>query len=388
MTGRAATPGMPPRLARRILRDAIRWIVMILGGVVLVYVSDKIISHLLFDVLEFRAGTGWLGTLIYLSLPDILFVALPASVTVAVYLTLLSRRESRELVVLAATGCGPAMLNRLALRIGLGAMVLSLAVSGFAEPLARYRFLGALHDLRFATLLAGYLPPGTTRTLGPITLHALPQDDPDTPGRLVIGQRIEGGGRTVITAEYPRIIDPAIGRPLVLLLNRAQVLVFPPGNDAIFPPVSEPAVRMVIDEMRFTDPRVRLEPYAARPTGRGTMTLPELAALARDEGDEQAAGMILRKVWQALVCLLAPFIGLLAMTMTRPATIYLTLPGACGAVLMAAFFGNQVAAPAALLGLVPALALIAVLVAALCAAIAAVVQRSEGGCIRPERILL
>jgi hypothetical protein len=91
---------------------------------------------------------------------------------------------------------------------------------------------------------------------------------------------------------------------------------------------------------------------------------------------------------RALICFAAPLLALLAVALSRPATLLFALPGATAIVLGLSFFGPRAIELAVSLGLMR-LAVAVLLAMTIVTLVAAVlVRRNEAGCIGPARVRL
>ena len=90
------------------------------------------------DAVRHEADLSGIGLILACTSTEIFDLALAVAILMAGYLTLLRMRESRELLVLFASGLGPYQLGALILIVALAGQVVGIIGSGLADPLSRY----------------------------------------------------------------------------------------------------------------------------------------------------------------------------------------------------------------------------------------------------------
>ena len=89
------------RYAAGLVLDAWKFAFIVLAGAEAIFLSDALISNLLPVVLEHQAGILNLLTLVVLSVPVVLVIALPLALLVGAYFAFLRRRQVAEFTVIA-----------------------------------------------------------------------------------------------------------------------------------------------------------------------------------------------------------------------------------------------------------------------------------------------
>ncbi|MCL4675286.1 MAG: LptF/LptG family permease, partial [Pararhodobacter sp.] len=171
-------PSRPVRVPRRYLRalsvEVAGQMALMLLAVEALYLSDKMVTHLLFDALRNQLGVGFLIETLVLAAPEILSVGFPVAVVIAVYLALLRRREAGDFVILAAAGVAPRALIGFCLVMGLLALTVAGGLRGFVEPLAARHLATRLVEGRFEAVRQGQLTAGQFLTIDAATFYQQP----------------------------------------------------------------------------------------------------------------------------------------------------------------------------------------------------------------------
>jgi hypothetical protein len=386
-SGALGRPAPPWRYGRAILASVARIVGIVMLGIVAIYLSDRIITHFLFDALEFGAGAGFVLRVMLFAVPDLLYIAFPMALLIGVYLTLLRKREESELAVFASAGVSPRMLIVLALAAGLTGQVLSLLLAGFIEPHARHLLQRSLAEVRTTALTTGRFPQQRTFEVGTMTLHTRSIDP--LSGELqvmVIDNDVTTGMRT-LTAGSLLVRAARPGERLSLQLGNAELLDFPlaprAGQDD---GITEPRMRVRVARLGHVFDGAVLDSFAPRGAEPATLTLTELlfGAAPGPAGVAEATA----RIWRAALCLLAPVLGLVAMALTDRRSAYVALPLASGAALGGATLGGHALSALAGWGLWVALGAALGLASALLAGLVFWAARLENRCIRPERVNL
>lgn len=141
--------------------------------------------------------------------PHYLGLALPAAVFLSIILAVRQMQESSELVVMQAAGIPYSRLLTPALLVAIGAMLVMLVLTSYAQPNGRYLFRATLQDIQSGgTSLR--LQPGIFETIGKNTTIRV--DTVGAKGQSFSGFFIEhldkDGIKTIATARQARFIPP------------------------------------------------------------------------------------------------------------------------------------------------------------------------------------
>jgi lipopolysaccharide export system permease protein len=380
-------PAPPWRYGRGILASVARIVVIVMLGIVAIYLSDRIITHFLFDALEFGAGGGFILRVMVFAVPDLLYIAFPMALLIGVYLTLLRKREESELAVFASAGVSPRMLIVLALAAGLTGQVLSLLLAGFIEPHARHLLQRNLAEVRTTALTTGRLPQQRTFEVGTLTLHTRSIDPVSRDLQVMVIDSSPGAGLRTLTAGSVRVRVAQPGEPLNLQLGHAELLYFSPApGEGPYGSVTEPRIRVRVATLGHVFDGAVLSSFAPRGAEPATLTLTEIlfSAAPGPEGVTEATA----RIWRASLCLLAPLLGLVAMALTDRRSVYVALPLASGVALGASTLGGHALSALAGMGLWVAVGAALGLASVLLAGLVFWAARLENRCIRPERVNL
>jgi len=342
------------RYAGGVLGDATKHALIILAGIEAIFLAELIVSHLLPHLLQNQGDFWQLMQLVLLAAPEGLFISLPLALLISIYLVLLRRKEAREFVAGAGMGRSPRTLVVLCVVFGLAGFAVSMVLTGFVEPHARYQMGRAFFDLRYEALRNGEIGPGKFYESGDLAVFAAGGRVNEVADDLFVLQRLENNRSRVIVADRTLSLGAAAGSTLGLVLDRAAVYelsLLPQG--ALMEGVPEgfrvdcrdcrslrPASldnlltlsRVVVELPQFDFPELR--PRGERSEER---TLFEL--LQGDLADASNARVLGERLLRGLLCIVAPLLALLAMTVTTGRTMLLVLPAAAGLVLAGSFFG-------------------------------------------------
>lgn len=272
-------------------------------------------------------------------------LALPIAILVAVYMTTIRLRESRELLVFATAGIGPFHLMGLALAIGLVSLSASLLVSSFIDPTARYAQRVILFDAEFRALKEGVNTGqfhyfSNKVTFAPARSTAISgRADGGQSRNLFVYQEIKPGSFRVITADTVRLDGPFASGLIRLRLGGFSSSVFsvpPPGGgeaaaacgDCGDTATGGLSAGDVIQELKLED----LLPFPPRGNDLKEMTLvDQLRTQSAIDPSRQRTEMRLlgERFARSLLCLLAPLIALVSVSLTTRATNHAVLPLAC-----------------------------------------------------------
>jgi len=371
--------------AGRLLAEIAGLTLLVLVAVEGIFLSDLLISDLLPQVLEHRAGLLNLLLLLALAVPNGLFLSLPLALLVAAYLTFLRRREAGEFAVVAGMGYSTRLLAAAALVAGLGGFLLSAVLSGYVEPNARYLMRRTAFDVTYGALRDGAVGAGKFYTLGDETVFVSHGWLTDAASNLFIHQHVEGTHNRIVVAPHTRGFTSTTGSPLGIVLQDATLLDF---------------------DLDRGGPRVGIEPRSVTTLNRAVVGLPHLVPpdlAGRDANLEEQTTLDLlgggrrhgevavvlgKRLLRALLCLLAPLLAVPAMAQTRPKTLLLALPAAAAVVLGISFFGPRLVEELVVWGLAGAVWTLLAGALALAALVALLVHRWQARCIAPAGVRL
>ena len=321
---------VPRRYMRNLLAEMAGMLALMLLAVEALYLADKTITHLLLDALRNQLGFGFLAETLALAVPEILGTGLPLALVIAVYLVLLRRREAGDLVILSAAGLSPALIPMLCLGLAMPAMVVSGALSGFAEPLAAHRLRERLVEAQFEALRSGELLSGQFMELGTSTYYRRPIAENGAFGAadIFVHNQPSADREQTISASALRLEFDLASDAASLQLTQPRIIGFTMGADG----THAPSMRMASQAVTFGP--VLLERPKVRPRAQSiqTMTLPELVA-AWQAGQRAAGQAATAQMIGMAVAFLAPFFAGLALVASRGRKVWLALPLALGTVL-------------------------------------------------------
>jgi lipopolysaccharide export system permease protein len=302
---------------------------------------------------------------------EIFDLALAIAVLMAVYMTLLQKRENRELLALFAAGSGPFQLISLALSVALGAQIISISVSGFLDPASRYAQRVLLLNAEVKALKTG-ISTGQFYYFPNYVAFAPDQGDFEqnesylsagqaavpfqrakkTPKRrLFLYEQVGPDMSRVITADRAHLDGPDGSGTITLKLTgfaqhtladtttppeerlaaaRSTAAESCPGCPAL--PQNLPRVGMNVRNVTERMNLNALLPFPPRGTDPVEQTLvDQIASSHRASASDYRASMELlgERVTRSLLCLLAPLIAMLALSFTSRRTSYIALPLGC-----------------------------------------------------------
>jgi lipopolysaccharide export LptBFGC system permease protein LptF len=107
------------------------------------------------DAVRHEADLSGIALVLACTSTEIFDLALAVALLMAGYLTLLRMRESRELLVLFASGLGPYQLGVLILIVALSGQIVGTIGSGLVDPLSRYAQRSILFSSELRSLKKG-----------------------------------------------------------------------------------------------------------------------------------------------------------------------------------------------------------------------------------------
>ena len=376
-----APRSLPRRYLRAYLRDVLVFLLAMLLAVEALYLSDKVITHLLFDVMQNQLGLAFLIETIALAAPEILAVGFPLAILLAVYLALLRRCEAGELMILAAAGVGPRAWVKVALWLVLAVGLVWTPFRAFVEPMAAQQLTIRLVEGRIEAVASGELSPGRFLQQGEVTFFQHPASAEGQGGVFAFIQQI-ARSEDVVTGNALRL-DYSLGAPTAdLSMASAQWLGFADDGAG----TRRELHRMDVDHLHISaGPIGGVDLGAIRGAARSS-TLPKL--LRRWAGGDRFAGQIaLERILGIVLAMLAPLIALIALAWSRGRLKLLALPAALGLVLGAGMVLPPVALAGLHLGMAGALAAAGALALGLTLALAWIAAQSLPRALLPQRPL-
>jgi len=374
---------------------------LVLIGVEAIFVSDLVINRLLPHVLEHQAGFLNLIYLIILTIPRVLYIALPLALAVATYLVLLRRREAHEFTVIAGMGFSARAIVAIALLIGLTGQSISLLVSGYLEPHARRLMDEAVFDIQFAALRDGQIAAGKFYEIEEFAVFAASGRIGEVAKNVFIHRRGADNRYRIIVANHTIRMKVPSRNNIGLILEDATIHDFKdPVVDKNVPTVDEkincptcpptgqiaPLSRMKLNHLFIEFPTSKLPVHV--PDGGSISQSSSWNLLARLGESRRISQELSERFWRSLLCFVAPLLALLAMAITTPRTYLVALPAACAMVLAGSFFGSRI-----IRNLIPIvdggifwLLTIATIVTAL--VLMVLIRRFEHGCLCAAKVRL
>ena len=330
------------------------------------------------DAVRHEADLSGIALVLACTSTEIFDLALAIALLMAAYLTLLRMRESRELLVLFASGLGPYQLGALIVIVALAGQVVGTIGSGLVDPLSRYAQRSILFSSELRSLKKGvaknefyYFPSYVAYAMDRVVGGAAP---PRAPGEVsVIDARTDitptpssGQDRTlfvyqqigphtsrVVTAAQARLDGPDRSGKIVLNLNDftshtfADAHPMPSENGAGRTGLVQcrdctelmkegPPVSMKVRDMSQLMMVDQLLPFSARSSNVAEQTVFEqLFVPDYETKDARAAQMRLlaERFSRSLLSFLAPLMALLGVALTNRLTNWFALPLSCVALM-------------------------------------------------------
>jgi lipopolysaccharide export LptBFGC system permease protein LptF len=318
------------------------------------------------DAVRHEAGLGGILVILGLSSTGIFDLALAIAILMAAYATLLRMRENREMLVLFASGLGPAQLSALILAVAIAGQVVCTIGSGIVDPLSRYAqrsilFSSELHSLKKGVAKGEfyYFPSYVAYAVDHVEGAAPP---PAAPGQtqvidarprpknhdrtLFVYQQIAPHTSRVVTAAQARLDGPDRKGRIVLNLNDFTSHTFADAHPLTTangqPMRSAPICKSCLDELKEI-PRVTMKvrdmsqlmmvdqllPFNARGSIPEEETLFEQLFFPDGPGRAAQMKLLAERFSRSLLSFLAPLIALLAVAGTNRLTNWFALPLAC-----------------------------------------------------------
>ena len=330
------------------------------------------------DAVRHEADLSGIALVLACTSTEIFDLALAVALLMAAYLTLLRMRESRELLVLFASGLGPYQLGTLILIVALAGQVVGTIGSGLVDPLSRYAQRSILFSSELRSLKKGvaknefyYFPSYVAYAMDHVVGGAAPPRAPGdvavidartdakpgarpAPGKdrtLFVYQQIGPHTSRVVTAAQARLDGPDRSGKIVLNLNDFTSHTFADAH----PMASEngatharpcpecadlgkngPPVSMKVRDMSQLMMVDQLLPFTARSNNVAEQTIFEqLFVPDYQTKDARAAQMQLlaERFSRSLLAFLAPLMALLGVALTNRLTNWFALPLSCLALM-------------------------------------------------------
>lgn len=362
---------------------------------ILVFVEGIFLAEKFVGTFETAIGAGaQLSTVFFLQMmtaPEIFDLAMPLALLIAFYRVTLRLREERELIVLASAGIGTPYLLRLMVVVAAIGSAATLIVSGFVDPLSRYAQREALFEAEHAALHGG-ISAGKFYHLDNYVVFARALDTDRGVRHLFLFDPVNPEHDRIITAQSSQLLGPAHDGTYDLLLRDFTANYFEKGaldlhNVARLPIEAAGRSDSLLAASRETraSQRVEADAYsqaisfagllrlAPRTEHREEWTLFELLGLvpSPDGALLNDFASATDKIVRVLLCLLAPFLAILALGLTGTYSQMIALPSACAGLMSVDLATSAMVFVLAGLGpsgALAALALSIILIAAMAAA--------------------
>ncbi|MFY0596614.1 MAG: LptF/LptG family permease [Cognatishimia sp.] len=367
--------------------EVFRLTFFVLLGAQAIFLTNVVVADLLPEIIEHQAGLGNFIALTVLTVPGVLVIALPLAVLLGSYLVIMNRRAFGEFASFAGMGFSCKGLLQLNFAIGFGAILVSHLISGYAEPLARYQLAKTLFDIKNDAVREGRIAAGEFNTIGDYVVFADSGRFNKTARGLFIHERLDDGTIRFVTAHHSlrAPVEEQLGLGLIL----GDVAVYQFSFDEGLSQSTEPCAGCVAETAEITLSEKMFiqfrEPEAAELPARRSRVLDQtnLELLRSGTNDADAAATVAERFLRDLLCLVAPFVALLAAALTTPRTYLYALPLAGALVLSSQFLGTFLVQSLTGAGMFTMLTGIAAVATAIGIALIAVIIRRESGLIQP-----
>jgi lipopolysaccharide export LptBFGC system permease protein LptF len=348
---RTSTP-----LRRSLPRSYALWMlaqIAIQSLLIVALVEGIFLSEHFIDI--FKDSADEIGTAIYviylvlLTAPEVHF-ALPIAMLVAVYLVILRCRERSELLALAGVGLGGRQMIILALVVGIVGQAASFVITGSILPQTRFVFRSSLLTFRNEAIVGGgaaghfYSFPG-------YTVFKWPGQKAAEAAALFIFESRESGFDRAISADGAHILGSVGPDRWAVGFNEITAVNVPSDLSGVGTEVPRAATSnnncegcsIGAENTLRLDNYVRsldltqlthLDPRGSSP---GEWSVGELLGISSaPHGDLSAVVLhteLISRLIPGLLCLIAPFFGLLGVGWTNRVSQAFALPIVCGFVL-------------------------------------------------------
>ena len=362
-------PAAPPAaVVRSLLFRICKQIFLIFLVIEGIFLIEKL-NNVLDRGIDRDASILEIGRLLLYMTPEIVDLALPGALLIAVYRVLLRAREDNELLVLASVGVGVHQLVPAFLAFVVMAQGLALGVNGWIGPLAKYATRVTLFETQYAGLRIAPPPGKIDVFVDHVVFH--PPGSASNPQKTLIYQSRRPGEFRMISSDRTTLQEPTPG-DLLLQLDSSRVLDFrtyhelsSDGHDAYrLDLTADSKVRQFQQELRLSQllPFVPTERVPAeRIWGIESTTPPDLA--------EEWNRELLHRIGRSLLCLQAPVLAAFALTLARRGIEPFVLPASFAVSLTTDVISEQITHNLAGPQFWLALTLVATLIAASIAAV-------------------
>lgn len=377
------------------------------------------------EAVKHEAGLFDIALVLACSGTGIFDLALAIAVLMAVYVTLLRTRESRELLVLFASGLGPYQLGGLILAIAFVAQIVCITGSGVIDPLSRYAQRSILFSTELQSLKKGiakdefyyfpsYVAYATDQTAsggdlpvrtaspagGPLIIDARGLPRPVNDRTLFVYQQIAPNASRVVTAAKARLDGPNTDGKVILNLGDFTSHTFADPH-----PLGGSNVKLRPGQVRCIDcfddlkglPRVtmrvrdvsqlmmvdQLLPFGARGSDIAEQTVFEQLA-GRNQEPAAQMRLLAERLARSLLSALAPLVALAALCLTSRWTNWFVLPMACLALMSVDLFCEWLITAVSPMGVAGAVIPPSVLFLGVAALTLAIVIRRQRDLVRPQ----
>jgi lipopolysaccharide export system permease protein len=203
----------------------------------LLVVLPALLMERLLRLFEVLAGVGGplssIARLLVYLVPHYLGLALPAALFIGVYVVVARLSEDHELDALQSAGFSLGRLSQPFLLVGLLFAAAGVGLYGYGQPLGRYAYRAAFHELAHAGWNGTIVPGEFTRIGERLVVYADRRDagDGSLRGVFLRQQRPEDGAEVLTTAAVGRLaLDAERGELFLELEEGRQITVEPDGR--------------------------------------------------------------------------------------------------------------------------------------------------------------
>lgn len=324
---------------------------IVLGTIEAVFLCDVIVSRFMPELMTLGASLDTIALVVFYSIPNGLFIALPTALLIGVYVVVLRRRENNEFSVFAGFGYSHRILSVSALLIGLFGAFVSLVLSGFVEPQARFLLASALEQITHKAVRDGELASGRFYQVGNMTFYATSGRMNKVAGGVFLYQRpSENTGRVIVASQ---LLNPQAEEfaQSGVLFNNVNIYEFADSEGPLYDQTQQgpdaacaecdsseyfqPLSHMYFDRFYMELPKIDL-PSIRDWRNPDEVGFFELFSAA--EWDPVHAQVFGERLLRAALCLVTPLMALVAVALTSRNTLLFCLPAASAIVLMLSFF--------------------------------------------------
>lgn len=334
--------------------DIVKITAIVLITIEAVFLSDVILSRVLAELLALSAGIDSIALVVLYSVPNGLFIALPTALLIGVYIVVLRRRENQEFKVFAGFGYGPKTLSVTAVTIGFLGSAISLALSGFVEPAARFRLATTLEGVAHEAIKDGELGSGRFYQVGDTTLYAASGRLDDVAGDVFIHQkRSEDLGRVIVASH---LFNPQTNEQGQFGLQLKNVNIYEFADQTGTPAAGKrektaadcvaceandflpPLKHLQVEQFHMALPKVELALTRdwRRPEETNFVDL-----FSMPDWKPRHVQVFGERLLRAALCLVTPLLALVAVALTFKRSFLLALPAAAAVVLVLSFFASN-----------------------------------------------